>query len=128
MPADEDDVIALAPVDREQRRREEEMRKETQRLASAVDHERGGLAVEGDAESADSQPDDVQEVVEQFVLAMRDSKLDDADKLAAKLKRSGPTAKEYVDGLMLDPTPPPIGDLPKPVLHGFLKMLLTKLG
>ena len=58
---------------------------------------------------------------------MRDSKLDDADRVVNKLKRVASRAKDYAEGLLLDPTPPPIGNVPKPLLNGFLKSLAARL-
>ena len=128
---DDDDVIAIAPLDPQDRRHEEELRRETARLTSAVDHEGNAGAESGGGGRGATAPGatiDLDKKVERFVVAMRDSKLDEADKIAAELKRAGSHARNYVDGLILDPTPPPIGDLPKPLLHGFLKTLLQRLG
>ncbi len=125
----DDEGIPITPVDPQARQREEELRRQTARLTSAVERDVDANSGGGRrAAKAPGEAIDVDKIVERFVIAMRDSKLDDADKLAAQLKRAGPRARDYVDGLMLDPTPPPIGDLPEPLLHGFLKALLQRLG
>ncbi|MCH7631942.1 MAG: hypothetical protein IIB59_01910 [Planctomycetes bacterium] len=129
--SDDDEGIPIAPIDPQDRQREEELRRETARLTSAVERDTdAGANSEGGRRAGETSGEaiDVDKIVERFVIAMRDSKLDDADKLAARLKRAGPSARDYVDRLMLDPSPPPIGDLPKPLLHGFLKALLQRLG
>ena len=71
---------------------------------------------------------DLGDEVEAYVVAMRDSKLDDAERIVRKLKSAGARASDYVEGLMLDPAPPPLGDVPKPLMMGFLKSLLGRLG
>ena len=134
--ASEMDEIPLAPIDEESERREEELRREAARYAASLDREkdgpRGGVEPAGRAAARPQEvPGEVVDNpggVEQFVVAMGNSKLDDADRVVVKLKRAGPRAKDYIEGLLLDPTPPPMGKLPKPLIHGFLKTLLQRLG
>lgn len=143
MPSTELDEIPLAPIDEDAERKEEELRRETARYVASLDKEREGprggvsegAARRGSAPAPAARPQevpgevvDVAGGVEQFVLAMRDSKLEDADRVVAKLKRAGGKARDYVEGLLLDPTPPPIGNLPKPLVQGFLKALSQRLG
>ena len=139
-PSAGDDEIKLAPIDAEEEKRERELIRESVRYAAQFDKDpdklppegaegRGGAGARRMAEPA--APGEVVEVadeVEAFVVAMRDSKLQDADRVVARLKRAGARSKDYVEGLMLDPTPPPIGNVPKPLLIGFLKSLLGRLG
>jgi len=136
-PATEDDVIPLAPVDVEAERRAEKMRAESSRYAATVSHA-------GDVPDADStggfggdgavgvpmdagEVVDVAEGVEQFIYAMRDSKLEAADQVVAQLKRNAKKATDYIDGIMVDATPPDFEGLPKPLVHGFLKTLKGRL-
>ncbi len=139
-PPSEGEEIGLAPIDEDEERRERELIRESVRYAAAFDKDpdklppegaegRGGAGARRMAEPA--APGEVFEVadeVEAFVVAMRDSKLQDADRVVARLKRAGARSKDYVEGLMLDPTPPPIGNVPRPLLIGFLKSLLGRLG
>lgn len=135
LPASPDDEIAIAPLD-ESDIEAERLRREAIRYAASVDKEADSgdrsepLAPRGPRPGAAAAPGEVIDLgdhVEQFVLAMKASKLDEADKIAARLKRAGPRAKDYVEGLMLDPTPPPIEGVPKPLVMGFLKALLERL-
>lgn len=134
-PSDDDDEISIAPLD-ESDAEAERLRREAVRYAATVDREadpgdRGEpLAPRGPRPGPASAPGeviDLSDLVEQFVLAMKASKLDEADKIAARLKRAGPRAKDHVEGLLLDPTPPPIEGVPKPLVMGFLKALLERL-
>jgi len=137
-PSTDEDEIKLAPIDEEEERREQELIRESVRYAAAFDKDPDKLPPEGaegrggggrrQAEPPPGEVIDVPDEVEAFVVAMRDSRLTDADRVLARLKRSGTRAKDYVEGLMLDPTPPPIGNVPKPLLMGFLKSLLGRLG
>jgi len=66
--------------------------------------------------------------VESFIAAMRDSRLDDADEAAKRLKTAGRAAKKYVRSLIAEGTPPVVENVPPPVVAGFLKTLLDRLG
>lgn len=136
-PASDADEIPLAPIDEDEDRRAEELRREALRYAATLDKEREnprgsvGAGIRESAPRPQEVPGEVIEVpkcVEQFVLAMKDSKLDEADRVVSRLKRAGGKARDYVEGLLTDPTPPPMGDLPKPLIQGFLKSLLQRLG
>ena len=136
-PVDDGDLIGLAPVDEEEERRAQQEREEDLRYAAAMDKDADLNVVPDDApppRGAGRRPEapagevvDIGDHVERFVLAMRDSKLDEADRIAGKLKRVGARARDYVEGLLLDPTPPPIPGVPKPLVLGFLKALLERL-
>jgi len=134
LPHSDEDEISIAPLD-ESDAEAERLRREAVRYAATVDREadpgdREPAAARGPRPGPASAPGeviDIGDLVEQFVLAMKASKLDEADKIAARLKRAGPRAKDYVEGLLLDPTPPPIEGVPKPLVMGFLKALLERL-
>ena len=136
-PVEDSDLIGLAPIDQEEERRAEKERQEALRYATAMDKDASlKVAPDDDAppRSGARRPEpppgevvDIGDHVERFVLAMRDSKLEEADRVAGKLKRVGPRARDYVEGLLLDPTPPPIEGVPRPLVQGILKALLERL-
>ncbi len=136
-PVNDADLIGLAPIDEVEERRADQERLEALRYAAAMDKDSDLKVAPDDAgpsrgparrpEPPPGEVVDIPEHVERFVLAMRDSKLDDADRVAGKLKRVGPRARDYVEGLLLDPTPPPFQGVPKPLVQGFLKALLQRL-
>lgn len=137
-PADQIDEIPLAPIDAAEEQKDAELRREAVKYASAVDHAKETpidtpTAAESLGDGAPPIPEETEEVidigenVERFVIAMRDSRLDEADRFVEQLKRVRERAWDYVDGLIVDPTPPEIDDIPKPLLQGFLKTLLERL-
>lgn len=139
MPMSDADAIPLAPLDEADARREEELLKESIQYASAIDRDndqsdnpvsRGGSSSPAAREKADTSPVfvDVPVEVERFVRAMHGSKLDEAEKIVSRLKRSGSRARDYVDGLYLDQMPPQMSGIPGPLIKGFLKALLERLG
>jgi len=136
-PPEQIEDIPLAPVDEEEERRAEELRREAMELAATVAHDKTTIA-EGDGPSKASggavrRPEvpgevvDIGDEVERFVLAMRDSKLDQAERAVATLKRAGQRAKDHVEGLFLDEMPPQYEKVPPPLAKGFLKTLLGRL-
>ncbi len=135
MPPDPSDEIGLAPIDEEQERRDEQARREAADLAAKLYRAKEGTLPDGPGpRSASSSTRDVPgEVVDigqeikQFVLAMRDSKLDMADQAIDQLKKAGPRARDQVEGLMLDEMPPQFDNVPAPLAKGFLKTLLARL-
>ena len=141
MPEDQIEEIPIAPIDEEDVQREERLRQETLELTKSVLHDKsavpegearsGGPAAGATVRRVDEEAGEVVDVpgeVERFVLAMRDSKLDAADKAVAALSRAGHRASDYVQGMMIDEMPPEFENVPPPLLKGFLKTLLGRLG
>ena len=135
MPHDDAEEIRIAPIDEEEEQRAKELRRESIEFVSAVGHdtdvpEATGGAEVGGLPGVAPPPGEVVDLaaeVEAFVTAMRDSKLDQADRTAARLKSSGSGARDYVQGLILDEMPPPVEGVPPPLVKGFLKKLLEQL-
>ena len=138
LPATDDNVIPLAPVDKEDERRAEELRRESVRYAASMSRaaksrpgsDEPAASAEGGARSQPPPGDviDLAAQVERFVLSMRDSKLDEAEKIVDLLKHAGARPRDYIEGLMLDEMPPQFEGIPTPLLKGFLRKLLERLG
>jgi hypothetical protein len=130
MPAEEVEEIGLAPIDEEEEQRLAEERRRSIEYITAVDHgtdTRGITDDDGPSSTTPGEVVDVPACVEMFIVAMRDSKLEDADDAVADLKRAGSRAKDYVQGLTVDEMPPEVENVPPPVVQGFLKTLLNRL-
>jgi phage FluMu protein Com len=135
-PSDEVEEIALAPLDEDEERRAKEERRDSLRHYAAVDKAKDSKLPAGEAAaSADGPPPvspvgevvDVAVETETYIFAMRDSKLEAAEAAATRLKRVGPRARDYVQGLLVDEMPPQYENVPAPVVQGFLKALLSRL-
>jgi len=135
-PPDDSGDISLAPLDITDKQKEEALRRESIKFASMVDHETDtkGIsdvsATEQDAPVVPIAAEDVDPAaeVESFIRAMRDSRLDDADAAADRLKAAGRGARKYVRSLIAEGTPPVVENVPPPVVTGFLKSLKDRLG
>lgn len=146
-PDDQLDVIPLAPIDQDAEQRERELAEEDLRLRAAASREEeskprrgrpthvsddtGPIGLAG--ESLRSPPPattggGATAMIVRFVLAMQASELDEADRLAARLKRAGGRAKDEVQRLMVDEIPAAgLEDVPPALCKGFLKSLLERL-
>ena len=138
MPMSDDDVIPLAPLDENDEQRAEELRQEAVQYAASLDKDPAGRAGGSDdaggarasraaAENEPGEVVDYGDLAARFVIAMKNSKLDDAERIAARLKRAGMRARDHVESLFLDQIPPNIKDVPPPLVKGFLKTLLERL-
>ncbi len=134
IPMAESDIeaIPLAPVDEHEEAHDAKLRREATAYTAAIDHasERipgpAGKAASQGAASVDTV--DVADEVMRFMLAMRDSKLEAADQCVKRLTIAGSKSAEYVNGLMLDELPLRVENVPPPLVQGFLKTLLSRLG
>ncbi len=131
---DEEEELRLAPLDAEEELRAKQLREESTAFIASVGHDDAPIpdeepGAEGSRRPASSSTVvDLEQEVEAFLFAMRDSRLDEADAAVAELKQAGTRARDYVEGLALDELAPPIEGVPAPVAMGFLKTLLTRLG
>jgi hypothetical protein len=136
MPVTDDDLIPLAPVDEDDERRAEELRMEAAQYAATLDKAGGGEGgdeepsggrARGGMAEAPGEVVDYGDLAGKFVVAMKNSKLDEAERIATRLKRAGIRARDHVESMFLDQMTPNIKDVPPPLVKGFLKALLERL-
>lgn len=132
LPPDELDAIPIAPVDPDEEAREAELRREATSYAAAITKATDSDPAEsarstGAASAGYAETVDVTTEVVAFVTAMRDSQLDDADRIVEKLKKTGTRARDHVQALLVDEMPLGVDDVPQPLARGFLQTLLDRL-
>ena len=134
MPAGDVEDIALAPINEEEERRAEQLRRESTEYTASLTRDKapaydtGAIGGTPPAGGSAADPVDIPTDVKKFVLFMHESKLDKAEMIAGSLKRAGKRARDYVQGLLVDQIPPKIGKVPEPLIRGFLKTLSDQLG
>ncbi len=137
LPADEVEEVALAPLDTEDEHEAEQLRRESARFAAefsssavpAAEADGGDTSVrDADAAAGRGGIIDAPAEVEAFIVAMRDSQLEEAEAAVSRLKRAGSEGRECVEGLMLGEMLPEFEHVPTPVVKGLLKKLLSQLG
>lgn len=129
LPPDDSEEIRIAPMDDDEERNAEKLRRESLRHATAMDHvtDAGPDYDVSSAEGAPGEVVDIADEVERFVRAMHESKLDAAEAATTQLKKNASRARDHIEGLLVAEAPPHFEDLPRPLLLGFLKMLLDRL-
>lgn len=140
LPPAAEEEISLAPLDSKAEQARERLRQESISYAAQVDHEqpgkydvgpsdKGGKGAAGarPAAARDDEVIDVHDLVEQYVTAMRESNLVEAERIASRLKRRREQTVEYVDGLLLDQMGLSVKGVPKAVVSGFLKSLKERM-
>lgn len=128
-PGNEIEELPLAPEDTADRLREEALLAERRRIDRAIAHEDAGDASRAPAgRAASSGGATLQQAVVAFLVAMRDSDLNQADALLPALQRQRAEALRVVDALAADQIPPAeLANVPSGVYQGFLKNLRSQL-
>ncbi len=136
LPADELDEIPMKPLDPREEARRQRLRHEDVALAAAVDHEtrEAPERPQSTPESAMGAPRaaaptlDVEEHIVRYVLAMRDSRLGEADEVANTLRKVGKKARQEIERIQVDGMPPAgLEGIPPALLKGFLRTLSERL-
>lgn len=136
LPPDESDEIGIAPIDDAEKRRKQELRRESIGYIADVGHARdsppegAGVPASRSDAAPPATPGEVVDIGKEvgvFLSAMRDSKLTEADQAVARLKQAGARAKDHVEGLLLDEMPPGVKGLPPPLVKAFLKTLSERV-
>ena len=154
-PPDQVEELELAPLDESWKDQKHRLDEEAERISEALRHEKGvpeeggsgtaaagagpaaggiPLAGEGPGAAGSAAPapgpsrSGVERLVIEYLLAMKNSQLADAEALGRKLAGQAGEAKEFAQQLFLDPMPPPeLADLAPGLLKGLLKKLLSQL-
>lgn len=125
MPREELEPIPLAPIDPDEEAREAEMRRESANYMATVEGGGDGTIPQG---GDSGQVIDYDDEVRQFIKAMHTSDLQTVERIVSKLSRNPGRSREYVQGTIVDEIPLAVEGVPPPLVQGFLKSLLGRLG
>ncbi len=132
LPADQIEELSLAPIDEEDERRDLEARRASARMASDLSHvtesSSGSSGSGGGSGASESAATDFSAEVVKYILAMRDSKLDNAQAVVERMKKAGKPAMSFVEKLVQRDKPVKIEDVPPPLAKGFINKLLSDMG
>ncbi len=137
-PAEQIEEIPLAPLDTEEERERQRLERESRQAEREIladrrpPMDRAGASPTAPPESAMPEripgADDVEEMVIDYLLLMRNSELVQAESILADLRKSKAAALEVVNRLAADAVPPPaLAGVPPGVYQGFLKNLRGQL-
>lgn len=139
-PTEQIEPLELEPVDEEFEARKARLLDESKKLQQRLLHERdvpaepggrrgaaGAAGAGGHAARSETPlppPQDLEELIIQYALHMKDGRLDRAEELAVEIRRHIAKAEPIIDRLVMDEIPPPqLAGIPRPVLNGLLKQL-----
>jgi hypothetical protein len=135
-PSEELEPLDLAPLDDSERREQQRAEEESRRIARALLAEKGEptpeLARGGDDDTPEPLGDarlpvDMESMVTDYVLAMAEGDLSEAENLAVQIRLHSKEAEPIIDRLSNDEMPPRrLTKVPRGVLIGFLKQLRGK--
>ncbi len=135
-PPDRIEEIPLAPLDDEEIRKREQLENESRRIQRELladrrpppDRAAPSAAPESAMPGQIASDDDIQDLVVDYLLLMRNSELVQAEDILARLVKAKAAAIRVVDRLAADAVPPTaLADVPPRLYLGFLKNLRSQL-
>lgn len=123
VPMEELDTIDLAPIDEQALAEEERLLQQSRDQAAEL--RKAGIHTGGE-ESTSSQSGALAATIHRWVLHMSAGELDQAEELRERILRQRPKAEKIVQQIMSDEIPPDaLSAIPRPVLNGLLRQLLS---
>jgi len=127
-PKKDDEVeLKLAPIDEEEEKKYEQMMRETQNLTGVLLHQK-----EVPPEPAQNKNNGDKQLTGQIITYLRqmaDGQLDEAQTTANKIVLFKSRAKAILENILKAEKPEPeLADVPKKVLAGFARTMLTRMG
>lgn len=128
MPVSEDDILDLAPIDDEEEQNRKKLESELWAQERDLIAQTGGEEPTPLSERDDLSPEDLHHFVVNYCLDMAAGNLERAQKHAEDLKPFGPIAIEAVKYFQIvQGAEPALGEIPPPVVQGFLTDLAGKI-
>jgi len=128
LPRDENEPeLKLAPIDENEESRYDSMMRETYNLTQNILHEKA------DVEGADEPPavTDDRDLIKHIIIYLRmmaDGRLDQAERVASRIRPHGPAAKQILKKMTRAERPEPeLADIPPKILLGLIKNLGSAL-
>jgi hypothetical protein len=125
--SNDEEEIKLAPIDDSEEKKYEQMMQETRGLTGVLLHQ-----TETPPEPAEGGKADDKQLTAQIIKYLRqmaDGQLDEAQNTAGKIIPYKNQAKAILENILLAERPEPeLADVPKKVLIGFVRNILTRMG
>jgi phage FluMu protein Com len=135
VPSPDEDIepLELTPIDETHERELKRRLDESRELSRTIRGDQSGPpeGASGRAAPADDEapglPVDIEVLVQDYVLHMFKGELNEAQEIAAQVRRHKSEAYEYIQRLAADDLPPDrLARVPRPVMQGFLKQLQSE--
>lgn len=133
-PSDELEPLDIKPIDEEDERERERLKEESRDVVNSIRHEKdpppeaaGPPSVPEPVGDLRLPEEDVESLVIEYAQCMSNSRLEEADKLATRLRQNPTATNEVVERFLMDEIPPkPLQGIPRQLLNGFLRQLKSK--
>ena len=127
LPSSEAEELKLAPVNESEETRYERMMRETQNITEALLHQKE--VPPEPAESTNANDRELTVLIIRYLRQMADGQLDEAQTVAEKIVPYRSKAKVILENILDSERPEPeLADVPKKVLSGFIRNMLTRTG
>ena len=128
-PPDENEPeLKLAPIDDKEESRYGEMMRETYNMTQNILHERADAAEPDDAPQGAMDEKELIKSIIMYLRMMADGQLGQAERMAARIKRYAPAAKQILKRMTRTERPEPeLADIPPRILLGLIKNLNAAL-
>ena len=124
---DDDEEFKLAPVDESDETRYERMMRETHNITEVLLHQKESPPEPAESTNADDR--ELTVLIIRYLRQMADGQLDEAQTIAEKIVPYRSKAKAILEGILNGERPEPeLANVPKKVLTGFIRNMLTRTG
>lgn len=132
-PVEEIEILDLAPEDESEEQRRRRLEQEALAIEREILHAREETPADDDASATTPQSPPAarqspEQLVLQYLIALKNTRPDQAESILTRLKIQPRSARETVERMLADPTPPPeLQDLPPNLYTSFLRKLASLL-
>jgi DNA-directed RNA polymerase subunit RPC12/RpoP len=125
---DDEEELKLAPIDEEEEKKYEKMMRETRNITGVLLHQKE-MPPEQTTPIATSEDKQLTGQIIKYLRQMADGQLDEAQKTADEIVPYKAKAKKILENIILAEKPQPeLANVPKKVLVGFVRNILTRMG
>jgi hypothetical protein len=126
-PIGDEEELKLAPVDESEEEKYKRIMRETQNITEALLHQKETPPEPAESINADDR--ELMVLVIKYLRQMADGELDEAQTTAEKVVPYKSKAKAIMERILNSEEPEPeLANVPKKVLAGFIRNMLTRLG
>ena len=122
-PDENEPELKLAPIDDKEESRYGEMMRETYSMTKNILHQRAAAKPDDAPQGAMDEKELIKSII-MYLRMMADGRLGQAERMAARIKRYAPSAKQILKKITRTERPEPeLADLPPKILMGLIKNL-----
>ena len=126
-PSSDEEELKLAPVDESEEEKYKRIMRETQNITEVLLHQKESPPEPAESTNADDK--ELMVLIIKYLRQMADGRLDEAQTVAEKIVPYKSKAKAILEDILSGEKPEPeLANVPKKVLSGFIRNMLTRIG